>query len=153
MIFLFLMITIILIDQISKNRIKKLIKNKKCIKNRFLKYHYLYNKGFALGIFKRKPKIVKILHTISIIFIAWVFFIFQNKNRVYIPSFGIILGGGISNLIDRYRYNGVFDFFSFSFWKKSPVFNLADISIIVGVVISIIKIGMEGLIWKKIYVD
>ena len=52
---------------------------------------------------------------------------------------GLIMIGGVSNLIDRIRWGGVVDFLSFFQITK---FNLADIVIILGV---------GGLIFKEIY--
>lgn len=52
---------------------------------------------------------------------------------------GLIIGGGMSNLVDRIRWGGVVDFLSFF---QTFEFNLADIVIILGV---------GGLIFKEIY--
>ena len=43
----------------------------------------------------------------------------------------VVLGGGVSNLVDRWRFGGVRDWFSFGFW---PAFNLADLAVCLGVV-------------------
>jgi signal peptidase II len=48
---------------------------------------------------------------------------------------GIILGGALSNAIDRVLQGHVTDFLYVWFW---PVFNIADSSIVVGVIIAII---------------
>jgi len=40
----------------------------------------------------------------------------------------VILGAG-SNLLDRFKYGAVIDFIDFKIW---PVFNLADVMIVVG---------------------
>ena len=43
---------------------------------------------------------------------------------------GLLIGGAVSNLIDRVARGSVVDFIDFSFW---PTFNLADVAIVVGV--------------------
>ena len=43
---------------------------------------------------------------------------------------GLLIGGAIGNLIDRLKTGYVVDFIDFRVW---PVFNIADISIVVGV--------------------
>ncbi|KKP78386.1 MAG: Lipoprotein signal peptidase [Candidatus Moranbacteria bacterium GW2011_GWF2_35_39] len=48
----------------------------------------------------------------------------------------LIFSGAISNIIDRLFFGCVIDFIDLKFW---PVFNLADIYITIGVVISIIR--------------
>jgi signal peptidase II len=47
-----------------------------------------------------------------------------------------ILGGALSNLIDRYRYGCVIDFIDIKIW---PIFNLADIFITIGAIIVILR--------------
>ena len=42
----------------------------------------------------------------------------------------LLLGGAVGNLIDRIRWGEVVDFLDFRIW---PVFNIADISIVIGV--------------------
>ena len=45
---------------------------------------------------------------------------------------GLVIGGSVSNLIDRVRLGHVTDFLDFKYW---PAFNLADSFIVVGVAI------------------
>ncbi len=47
-------------------------------------------------------------------------------------SLGLQLGGAMGNLVDRLVRGFVVDFIDIGFW---PIFNLADISIVLGVVI------------------
>ncbi|HQD50865.1 MAG TPA: signal peptidase II [Defluviitaleaceae bacterium] len=49
-------------------------------------------------------------------------------------SLSFIIGGGIGNIIDRSKKGYVVDFFAFKI-KKSPIFNIADIFIIFGVIL------------------
>ena len=44
----------------------------------------------------------------------------------------LILSGGIGNIIDRMRFGYVVDMFHFEFWRSYPVFNVADICVVVG---------------------
>jgi signal peptidase II len=45
---------------------------------------------------------------------------------------GLVIGGGLGNLVDRVRHGKVVDFLDLSFW---PTFNVADSAIVVGVVL------------------
>lgn len=45
-------------------------------------------------------------------------------------ALGLVIGGSLSNLIDRVRLGHVTDFLDLSYW---PAFNLADTFIVVGV--------------------
>ena len=55
---------------------------------------------------------------------------------------GMFLGGTIGNFIDRVRFGYVVDFISFRLFNKFefPVFNIADISIVVGTFIILILV-------------
>jgi signal peptidase II len=47
----------------------------------------------------------------------------------------LILSGGIGNLIDRIRLGYVVDMLQLEFWRSYPVFNVADICVVVGAVL------------------
>jgi len=49
-------------------------------------------------------------------------------------ALGAALGGAGSNLLDRLRCGGVVDFIDLGFW---PVFNLADVAIVAGILTSV----------------
>ena len=44
----------------------------------------------------------------------------------------LIFTGGVGNLIDRVRMGYVVDMFHFEFWPSYPVFNVADICVVIG---------------------
>lgn len=48
----------------------------------------------------------------------------------------LIIAGGLGNVIDRVRLGYVVDMFHFEFWPSYPVFNVADICIVVGGVLA-----------------
>lgn len=50
----------------------------------------------------------------------------------------LIVAGGVGNLIDRVRLGYVVDMFHFEFWPSYPVFNVADICIVIGGVLAVI---------------
>ena len=64
--------------------------------------------------------------------------------------FGLIIGGALSNLIDRLRHGGyVVDFISFNIPQLNfhfAIFNLADAAISVGVVLLFITLLFEGVL-------
>lgn len=49
-------------------------------------------------------------------------------------SLTLILGGGLGNLIDRVRLGYVVDMFHFQFFPSYPVFNVADMCVVAGVI-------------------
>ena len=44
----------------------------------------------------------------------------------------LVISGGVGNLIDRVRFGYVVDMFHFEFWPSYPVFNVADICVVIG---------------------
>lgn len=64
-----------------------------------------------------------------------VFSIYELRKESKRPQqtfyFSLILGGGLSNLVDRFFYEGVIDYFNLLYWKM----NIADILILIGVIL------------------
>ena len=62
-----------------------------------------------------------------------VFFARSGSRHPVLPvALGLLIGGSVSNLLDRIRLGHVTDFLDFRCW---PAFNLADCFIVVGVAI------------------
>lgn len=138
MIFFVIIATIIVFDQWTKYlALKKLDSHdsRLILRNKVtLTLHK--NKGVALNLFENYPKLIKVvlIPTISLLVIFF-FKIINKKNFTFTKvALGFIIGGGIGNLIDRIKRGYVVDFFTFNF-KKCPIFNFADIFIILGSVI------------------
>jgi signal peptidase II len=67
--------------------------------------------------------------------IGWmlVFFSRSGARHPILPvALGLVIGGSVSNLLDRVRLGYVTDFLDFRYW---PAFNLADSFIVIGVAI------------------
>ena len=58
------------------------------------------------------------------------YFAFNAARPMLWLPVGMLLGGAVGNLVDRAREGAVIDFIDPSFW---PAFNLADASIVIGV--------------------
>ena len=129
-----LVILLIVIDQISKfyivENIGKEIKN---IIPNVLNFTYVENRGGAFGI-GQNSTMMFVLVNIIILGIIIRFMIIQ-KDRIDRKTqviLSMILAGGISNLIDRIVRGFVLDFIDFSPIISFPVFNIADILIVIG---------------------
>ena len=62
-----------------------------------------------------------------------VFFARSGARHPVLPAaLGLLIGGSLSNLVDRIRLDHVTDFIDLRFW---PAFNLADSFIVIGVAI------------------
>jgi signal peptidase II len=92
--------------------------------------HHLHNTGIAFGLFSNSTTVVIVLTTAAVAGML-VFFARAAQRHPLLPvSLGLVIGGSLSNLIDRVRLGHVTDFLDFDYW---PSFNLADTFIVVGV--------------------
>ena len=136
LIFFLISLSIVLSDQIVKFFIRNSMNignSIPVIKNIF-HITYITNFGAGFGIMQDKTTL---LIWFSIIVIGIILFYYdkiQEKKSLQIFS-GLILGGTISNLIDRLLFGFVIDFFDFRIW---PVFNIGDSCICIGVACLII---------------
>ena len=135
------MITLFL-DQISKaivSSVMKLEESVVVIKN-FFSITYINNYGAAWSLFTHKNIFLIILSIISIIIIYRFMYVFKKNKRNTI-AFGLLLGGIVGNLIDRWLFGSVKDFLDFTIFKYDyPIFNIADIAVVLGVFLLIIAI-------------
>lgn len=64
--------------------------------------------------------------------LAWTLFINNEEERSFPLS--LVLAGAIGNILDSFVFGHVIDMFFFIFWGYPyPVFNIADVSIFIGV--------------------
>jgi signal peptidase II len=94
--------------------------------------HHVQNSGIAFGLFASATAIVILLTGVAI---AWmlIFFARSGARHPVLPvALGLVIGGSVSNLVDRVRLGHVTDFLDLRWW---PAFNLADSFIVVGVAI------------------
>ncbi|HEX7582954.1 MAG TPA: signal peptidase II [Gaiellaceae bacterium] len=94
--------------------------------------HHVQNSGIAFGLFSSATAAVIALTGIAV---AWMLLFFArsgSRHPVLPVALGLVIGGSLSNLLDRVRLGYVTDFLDFRYW---PAFNLADSFIVIGVVI------------------
>ncbi len=92
--------------------------------------HHVRNSGIAFGLFSDSTSIVIVLTALAV---GGMLFFFARAGRRHplLPvALGLVVGGSLSNLVDRVRLGHVTDFLELDFW---PAFNLADTFIVVGV--------------------
>ena len=105
----------------------------------YLVLYYIKNNGAAFSLFANSILLV-LLIAIAIGVIAYLYVRNINTDSLwYKLIFGLIIGGALSNLIDRVRHGGfVVDFISFNIPQLNfhfAIFNIADAAISVGVVL------------------
>jgi signal peptidase II len=92
--------------------------------------HHVTNSGIAFGFFSSATPIVILLTSLAV---AWMLYFFArsgSRHPILPVALGLVIGGSVSNLVDRVRLGHVTDFLDLRYW---PAFNLADTFIVVGV--------------------
>lgn len=138
-IYIIVMVLIILIDQWTKKSAFKYMKSRIFPEKRsFITLQTAKNEGATLGFLKNRKRLLITLIMLMLILLAYYFLISFRDGYPFNAKLGIsmVLGGAIGNLIDRVRFKYVRDFFSFNF-RKSPIFNIADMFIFAGVIIAV----------------
>lgn len=80
---------------------------------------------------------------IIIVLLIYILKNFNNLSKILNISLLLVLGGGIGNLIDRIFRGYVIDYIDVNNLLKFPVFNIADIFVVVGIAIIIIYLFLE----------
>lgn len=142
----FISILLIVIDQITKILVINNIKNEPVnIIKHCLNFTYCENRGVAFSIGEGN---VPIFIIVNIILIAGLIIYYEkNKNQfnnIAQISVSAIIAGGTSNLIDRIFRGFVVDFIDVNELIDFPIFNVADMCIVVGIIV----LGVY-FIWKK----
>jgi signal peptidase II len=95
------------------------------------------NHGVAFGLAAGDQTLVTIFVALALVVLLAYFFTHAERPLVWLPT-GLLLGGALGNLIDRVRTGAVVDFIKLPLgW---PPFNLADASIVIGVVLLLVVI-------------
>lgn len=133
----------LIIDQIIKFLVRKNLKVLASIPliPHFLHLTHVENEGAAWGVLSNNTTILIFIS--FIIFLAILKYIKEEPNwsPTKTISFGLVLSGMMGNLIDRILYHSVTDYLDFTiFFYHYPVFNVADIFIVIGAMILIIDL-------------
>jgi signal peptidase II len=108
--------------------------------------HHVQNSGIAFGLFASATAVVTVLTAVAV---AWMLVFFGrsgSRHPVLPAALGLLIGGSVSNLVDRVRLGHVTDFLDFDRW---PAFNLADTFIVVGVAILLLALVVSDRAPKR----
>jgi signal peptidase II len=94
--------------------------------------HHVQNSGIAFGLFASATSIVIFLTALAVVWMIAFFARSGSRHPVLPVGLGLVLGGSLSNLVDRVRLGHVTDFLDIGPW---PAFNLADSFIVAGVIV------------------
>jgi len=133
---LFYIALIIFIDHLTKYLAKIKFSSGKelTLVQNYLELTYVENRGAAFGILKEKKFFLVGFTIFAVCYMFYYLVVNRNLNKWYRVSLILIISGAIGNLIDRIFRGYVIDFIHFYIkdifdW---PVFNVADISVVLG---------------------
>ena len=119
--------------------------------NNFFYFTYAHNTGVAWGMLAGHLWLFIIVALVSAGLMI-VFFMKTRRNEV-LTRFGLVLtfAGMAGNLIDRVVYGYVRDFIDVVIFNYNfPIFNVADMAVVIGVILIIIEIVFEEYIHGKV---
>lgn len=138
-----MIVILVIIDQIIKGIISNTIGNSgdsiTLIPN-ILSLNYVENIGGAFGILMTRIFLIGV--NLTIIVTVWKLMVSKKYQFGHNAKLGmaLIIAGGIGNVIDRIFRGYVIDYIDISEMFNYPVFNFADICIVVGVIIVMVTI-------------
>lgn len=132
---------VLVLDQLSKMfATMYLVNNTVTVIPNFFKLEYALNTGAAWSLFNNHQVLLIIISIILMIILLFLIKRFKMNNRNSI-AFGLLFGGIVGNLIDRLFNSYVIDFLSFKIFNYDyPIFNIADIAVVIGVIFLIFAI-------------
>ena len=147
---LFFSIIFTIVDQIIKAVIssKMIINQTVVVTKNFFSLTLVHNTGAAFSILENNTVLLIVIGIVAVI--GLIIYIRKLEVIEYIDVYvyALLIGGIIGNLIDRIVHGYVIDYLSFKFGNYFfPIFNFADICIVLAVIIIFLRTIKEDL-WK-----
>lgn len=142
-----MIVLIVLIDQVTKQlAISKLeTVGTYTVIEGFLQFTYTLNEGIAFSLFESSTVSKLIIIVVTALVCALILgYMYTNrcKSLWLYWSLGVLVAGGLGNLIDRVTYGFVVDFIEFTF-VDFAVFNIADCAVTLGAASFIIYLVVD----------
>ena len=100
-------------------------------------FSLVHNYGAAWGMLAGKQAFLIFLTFLFLAVFLWYYIKEKNKTWLLSIAVGFLFAGCLGNLYDRLILGYVRDFIMFDFWKSFPVFNFADVALVIGVILFI----------------
>lgn len=148
MIYVILILGVIGLDFLSKIFVKKNYEiNKEVVIYKNLRFKHIKNNGLAFGFLNKFQKAIYLLVFLSLMLFSFLFGkVFDKNMKMQNIAYSLALAGGLGNFIDRVSNKNITDFIYFKINKSFknikinlPIFNIADIAILLGVVLMFIS--------------
>lgn len=150
MIYIAVIAFIVLSDEWIKQYIEKNVKKgeKRLICKEKIIVTKSYNEGAALRLLEKHPLLLKGISGI-VLFLLFLSLLVgrEEKKRGWKAAISLVLGGGLSNYIDRFARGYVIDYFTFAGKDKEIgrkiIFNLSDFCIFFGSILFAVQRGYQ----------
>ena len=115
----------------------------------FLNITYVKNTGAAFSLFEGRVWLLIGIGILAVIGLVLYIGKLVDLNDFDIFTYSLLLGGVLGNLVDRILRGYVIDYISLNiFGYHFPIFNFADICIVVSVIL-IFMSAVKGDLWKE----
>jgi signal peptidase II len=125
---------VVAVDQLTKAFIRDRLAEGEAwpVLGSLLRISHVENSGAAFGILQGAGVFLLIATVVGVAALVVYLFVVPMSSRWYTFSLSLILGGAVGNFIDRATRGTVTDFIDPA---RYPAFNIADSSIVVGIVV------------------
>ena len=128
-----LALLIFVLDQFTKYVVRESLPDRYSFPDQgFFRFTHTHNTGSAFGILQGQNSPLIFVAIIGIMVLLIIYSTQPKPNKWLSVSIGLQIGGAIGNLCDRLHQGWVTDFLDVGPW---PVFNIADSSIVVGLIL------------------
>ncbi|AGR76420.1 prolipoprotein signal peptidase II [Aliarcobacter butzleri 7h1h] len=129
-------VAVFIIDQIVKFGFANLAWD---VDGPYMSLKLAYNYGVAFSMFSFLDQNLKYIQLVIVILAT--LYLLKNRDvfKEYYLPIALLYAGGLSNILDRFTYGAVVDYFYWHYGFEFAIFNFADVIIDLAVVIIIYK--------------
>ena len=129
-------VVVFIIDQIVKFGFANLAWD---VDGPYMSLKLAYNYGVAFSMFSFLDENLKYIQLVIVILAT--LYLLKNRDvfKEYYLAIALLYAGGLSNILDRFTYGAVVDYFYWHYGFEFAIFNFADVIIDLAVVIIIYK--------------
>lgn len=112
----------------------------------FFSLTYVENDGAAWSIFSGNTWFLILVSIVAVILVYLYFFNNKGIKKFEMICYSILIGGIFGNLLDRIKLGKVIDYLDFIIFNYDfPIFNFADICIVISVILLVIYSLKDGI--------
>ncbi|KRN54286.1 signal peptidase II [Carnobacterium divergens] len=139
-----LALVVLIVDQVTKYLVVQNIElyQVKAFLPGVLSWMYIQNTGAAWSILEGQMWFFYVITTVVIIGVLYIMQKYAKESRLFSMGLALILAGALGNFIDRIRLGYVVDMVRVELFDF-PIFNVADMSLSIGVALIIVYVLLD----------